>query len=214
MERRIREAVRYLGYGKHAVDDRTSALITDSFAELEKVAEKRSVYRVFQLSVTEEQVIISGNIHIRSRNLAKNLKNCGEAVVFAATLGSGVDLLMKRYTLTDMAKVVVLQACAAALLEEYCDGCQERIAEELKPQGKYLHPRFSPGYGDFLIAHQKDLLSLAEAGKRIGLAMTDSSMLTPVKSVTALMGISHTKEPCHRDGCEACTKTDCIYRRS
>ena len=47
--------------------------------------------------------------------------------MFGATLGIGVDQLIRRTSLTDMAKAVVLQACAAALLEEYCDECQEKL---------------------------------------------------------------------------------------
>ena len=100
------------------------------------------------------------------------------------------------------------------MLEEYLDGEQEKIGRELEREGKYLRPRFSPGYGDFSICHQGQLLAMLEAPKRIGLSMTDSSMLTPVKSVTAVIGVSAVKEPCHRKGCEACGKTDCIYRRN
>ena len=61
---------------------------------------------------------------------------------------------------------------------------------------------------------KKQILSMLEAPKRIGLSMTESSMLTPVKSVTAVIGVSAEQEPCHRKGCEACEKKDCIYRRN
>ena len=75
-----------------------------------------------------------GKMKIKSKNLYKNLKGCSQAVVFGATLGTGVDVLMKRYSLTDMAKAVVLQACAAAMLEEYCDKAQNEIAESLRKE--------------------------------------------------------------------------------
>ena len=51
------------------------------------------------------------------------------------------------------------------------------------------------------------------SAKNIGLTMTESCMLVPTKSVTALIGASTTKTACHRQGCEVCEKTDCIYRR-
>ena len=54
---------------------------------------------------------------------------------------------------------------------------------------------------------------MLDAAKKIGLTMTGSSMLTPTKSVTAVIGMSRRKEPCHRKGCEACKMTDCPYRR-
>ena len=55
--------------------------------------------------------------------------------------------------------------------------------------------RFSPGYGDLPLSLQEELLSAVEAGKRIGLATTAGYMLTPMKSVTAIIGLQDmTKE--------------------
>lgn len=213
MDTRTKEAVRYLGYGTHAVDDNTLILIADSFRELEESADKRIICRIFDVSHEKENRLTIGKLHIESRSLSKNMTGCKKAVLLGATLGSGVDVLMRRYSLTNMAKAVVLQACAAAMLEEYLDDWQALLAGELKEEGRYLRPRFSPGYGDFSILHQEMVLKMLDAPKTIGLSMTESFMLTPVKSVTAVIGISETEEPCHRKGCEACGKADCIYRR-
>ena len=213
MDTRTREAVRYLGFGNHAVDDKTSALIQDSFVELEQAADPKIIYRIFDLAFEDGDCLTIGKLKVKSKSLCKNMKGCQSAVVLGATLGIKVDMLMKRYALTDMARVVVMQACAAARLEEYLDGWQEKTEALFQEERLYMRPRFSPGYGDFSIMHQEEILRMLDAAKTIGLTMTDSSMLTPTKSVTALIGLSNTKEPCHRKGCEMCTKTDCIYRR-
>ena len=213
MDIRTKEAVRYLGYGRHAIDEQTLELIQNSFQELEQVADARFVYRIFEIIEQNENQLMLGGFRIQSKNLCKNLKDCKQAVVFCATLGLSVDLLIKRYSVSDMSRTVVLQACAAAFLEEYCDNMQKQIADVLK-KGLYLRPRFSPGYGDFSVLHQKELLQMAEAPKQIGLAMTDGYMLTPSKSITAVIGISSEAGDCTVKGCEMCTKEDCIYRRS
>ncbi len=213
MDIRTKEAIRYLGYRKNAIDERTLELIRDSFRELDRIANARFVYRIFEVIGQSENELTIGNVKIQSKNLSKNLKGCRNAVVFGATLGTQVDLLMKRYSVSDMTKAVVLQACAAAVLEEYCDKMQKQIALKLDT-GLYLRPRFSPGYGDFSILHQKELLQMLEAPKRIGLTLTEGYMLTPTKSVTAVMGISKEARECSIKGCEACAKEDCIYRRS
>lgn len=213
MDKRVREAKRYLGYGKNAVDEKTLTMISDSFLELESVASTKFIYRIFSIEHKDEYNFSIGEVHIKSKNLGNNLKGCEQIVLFGATLGTGLDLLMNRYAITDMAKAVVLQACAAAMLEEYCDECQDLIAEELEAEHLYLRPRFSPGYGDFDITYQKPLMTMLDCAKRIGLTMTESYMMSPTKSVTAVIGISKTKEPCHKQGCEACSKSDCIYRR-
>lgn len=212
MNRKIREAVRYLGYGRHAIDEQTLALVESSMEELSSRVRERFIYRIFELSQDGETLKI-GDWEIKSTSLSKNMKGCSQAAVFAATLGPIADQLIRRASVTEMAKAVALQACAAALLEEYCDSCQDQIAQEMAEEGKYLRPRFSPGYGDFGIHHQEMLLKILQADKTIGLTMTKSFMLTPTKSVTALIGISTEQTPCHRQGCEACEKTDCAYRR-
>ncbi len=213
MDTRTKEAIRYLGYGSHAVDDHTLALVESSFAELDQIAGKRIIYRIFDVSFKETDRLQIGKLNIISKNLGKNLEGCQSAVILGATLGAGVDMLLRKYALTDMARVVTLQACAAAMLEEYLDECQQSIGKELEKDRLYLRPRFSPGYGDFPIEHQKMILRMLDTAKTIGLTMTDSSMLTPTKSVTAVIGVSRSKEPCHMKGCEACEKKDCIYRR-
>lgn len=208
MDIRIREAIRYLGYGRHAIDEPIYALIETCLRELDEFASTKFIYRIFERSYLDE------NLNIRSNNLAKNLRGCQEVVLMAITLGTEVDRLLQKYEKINMAKAVVFQACAAATLEQHCDEFVTKLAEELKREGKYLRPRFSPGYGDFSILHQKQILDTLEATKKIGLTLTDSYMLVPTKSVTAVIGISDTDERCHKSGCEVCDKLDCTFRRS
>lgn len=213
MDYMTKEAIRYLGYGKHAVDERTLALISDSFRNLEETAGRKSIYRIFDFNQTADDKFTIGRAVIQSSSLGRNLKGCRKIILFGATLGTGVDRLITRTSLTDMAGAVVLQACAAALLEEYCDKCQTEIGRQLEGEGLHLRPRFSPGYGDFDIQFQAPLMQMLDCAKTIGLTMTDSYMMTPTKSVTAVIGVSDTAEKCHIKGCEVCEKIDCIYRR-
>ena len=214
MEKRIREAVRYLGFGKNAADERTLTMIRSCFTELEHAAGPKSICRIFEMSRTEDGKIEIGKLTIESRSLSRNLQGCDKIVLFGATLGTETDRLITRTSLTDMAKAVVLQACAAAYLEEYCDECQLKIGEELEREGRYLRPRFSPGYGDFDIHYQEPLMRMLDCAKTIGLTMTENYMMTPTKSVTAVIGASPVKERCPVEGCEACGKADCPYRRN
>ena len=213
MDQRMREAVRYLGYGKNAVDDQTLRLIAESFERLRSVAGRKSVYRIFDLEQEDGETVRFGSLTVKSKSLGKNLRGCDKIVLFGATLGIGVDQLLSRTSKTDMAKTVVLQACAAALLEEYCDECQERIRQEMESEGRYLRPRFSPGYGDFPIECQRDMVRMLDCAKSIGLTLTESCMMAPSKSVTAVIGAGRAAVRCHRQGCESCEKLDCIYRR-
>lgn len=213
MDRRMKEAVRYLGYGKSTADERTRMMIEDAFAEVEKAAGPKSICRIFDLEHLVDDRIMIGNTVIDSNSLSRNLKGCAKAVLFGATLGTGVDRLIRRTSLTDMSSAVIQQACAATLLEEYCDEKQLEIGRKLEPEGLYLRPRFSPGYGDFDIHYQEPLMRMLDCAKTIGLTMTDGYVMTPTKSVTAVIGASPIRERCPVAGCEACGKTDCEYRR-
>ena len=90
--------------------------------------------------------------------------------------------------------------------------CCAAIAAQTAAEGLTLRPRFSPGYGDFPISCQRALLRALEAPKRIGLTATETMMLTPTKSVTALVGLSPEAAPCRPGGCRACGKADCAFR--
>lgn len=152
-----------------------------------------------------------GVIAFESAGLARHLAGCVEGYLFAATLGAGVDRQMRRYESTDIPRAHALQAAAAALLEQRCDEAQARLEEGLSEL--FLTPRFSPGYGDLPLTMQKRLLQVLDANRRIGLSCTEGCMLTPTKSITAVIGIG--KTPCGHDrkGCAACKKKDCTFRR-
>lgn len=208
----INEVLRYMGC-RGAADSRVVQLAETCIKELGEVCVPRHLTRTFPLKLEPGDVIDGGCFRTRSRNLAKNLKDCGEIVVFAATLGTGADHLIRRYSRLEMSKAVAMQAASAAMIEEYCDQVCRQLKQELEDRGAYLRPRFSPGYGDFPLACQPDLLNALEAGKRIGIKLTDSLLMMPSKSVTAVMGISGKPYRCDVRGCENCGKTDCAYQR-
>ena len=213
MHIRQREVLRYLGYHGHPADERTQAKIEQGEALLMSAAVPHAVWETFPLEVEAPGVLKIGRMRVQSGNLFRHLRGCTGAVLFAATLGARVDALMARYAKADVTLMVILQAAAAELIESYCDDRQEEIAREAAQKGLYLRPRFSPGYGDFDIHHQKDFIELLACPKRIGLTMTDSFMLAPSKSVTAVIGLTPEKQSCHIDACAACTKKDCAFRK-
>lgn len=210
-----KEARRYLGLHKPggAVDSHTEAQLLSCGDELVAAAQPRSIWRRFPLTLGEGAVGIAG-MEIESQHLHRHLSLCKGAYLFAATLGLETDRLLQRASVTDMSRAVMLQACAASLLEDYCDECCEQIAGEVMSEGLILRPRFSPGYGDFPISSQRPLLSALEASKRIGLTATETMMLTPTKSVTAIVGLAPSGSPRRPEGCETCSKTDCDFRRT
>ncbi len=208
-----KEILRYLGYRGKPADETVLAQIDGCIRELEAVLAPKAVFATFDVTVLKENQLEIGGMHIQSKQLSQHINGCKQASVFAATLGAQTDLLIQRYNILDLSKAVILQACAAAAIEEYCDERQEEIRRQAAEQQLYLRPRYSPGYGDFDLSHQKELLSLLNAPKRIGLTAMDTFVLAPSKSVTAIIGFTHEDTTCHIARCMTCTAKNCPFRK-
>ena len=124
-----------------------------------------------------------------SADLSKCLKNCDKILLFAATVSLELDRLILRYGKSEPSVSVCLQAIGAERIEALCDAfCKEMKAEYAKLE-KSLRPRFSAGYGDLPLELQRDIVKALGCDKRIGLTLNDSMIMSPTKSVTAIIGI-------------------------
>ncbi len=213
MEVDRREILRYLGYGREKEEVPVAALIDSCVEELSAAVDPKHLSREYQLRILPDGTIDGSCFQVKSRSLSRNLKDCSQVILFGATLGIGADLLIQKYNKLQMSRAVVMQAAAAAMIEGYCDGVCSQMRQIYEGEGLYLRPRFSPGYGDFPLKCQSELLDALEAGKRMGIKLTDSYLMMPSKSVTAVIGVSKKPYRCEVKGCEACGRTDCIYRR-
>ena len=107
----------------------------------------------------------------------------------------------------------MLQAIGAERIEALCDVFCEKIRLDAESAGLFPRPRFSPGYGDFPLELQKDIFRVLDCSRKIGLTLNESLLMSPSKSVTAVIGLGPCAGTDHPIRCGACGKTDCIYRR-
>lgn len=180
-----KEVLRYLRTSSKTQDAQILALVDEAIGKIEQAAAPKTLYRIFDCEADDTGVTVGG-CYFNSKRLAENMKGCHRAVVFGATLGPDVDRLIQRAVATDIAGAMAYQAAAAALIEEVCDTLEEQIKAA---HGVTLRQRYSPGYFDLAITAQKQLFSLIDITKRIGLTLTDTCEMVPTKSVTALIGI-------------------------
>ena len=104
-------------------------------------------------------------------------------------------------------------AMASTAIEQVCTQVDEIIAAQ-NPE-RFMTFRFSPGYGDYPISLQRDFLRLLDAPRKIGLSLSESCLLVPAKSVTAVAGLSASPVPRRKRGCAVCNlKMTCQYRRN
>lgn len=218
-----REAYRYLGLKGAEPDAATARAVEEALDALDAAAEPRQISRRFPLRRDGDALEIEG-LRIASRALARNLDGCAEVFVMAATLGMGPDRLIARAQAAGaMHRAVALQAAAAAMIEAWCDAVNGELREQARQRGMFLRPRFSPGYGDFALECQPGLFRLLGVQRNIGVTLTDTLLMIPTKSVTAVIGIAPRNDACPEDeaspldeasprGCTACDRADCAYR--
>ena len=196
-----KEALRYLGLGKHEPDPETERLLKECIREAERAAEFRHLVREYPLSVEEDGTVDGGCFRVKSANLKKNLSGCDSVLVMAVTVGAEVDRLLARYGKLSVAKAVVMQAAAAAMVEAYCNELNAGWKKEYLEKGLYLRPRFSPGYGDFPLSAQKQILDGLEAGKRIGITLTEGYLMMPFRMPYSSSKILKTENLCRKTPC-------------
>lgn len=208
-----KEIYRYLGYGKEIPDSETLKAIYELLDELINSVNFSACFKIQDISISEN-IINFESFSAFSKSLSKNLKDCDRCVIFCASIGSGVDRVISKYSRISPSKAVICHAVGTAIIEEWCDLLCERISEKLKDDGLFLRPRFSPGYGDFSIEHQRDILNLLNPAKHIGVSLTDSLMMIPSKSVSGVIGLSKENKNCNKMGCEVCKmRKECDYSR-
>lgn len=181
------EAARYMGI-RTAPDEKTAAIL-DKYEKIVRSRLKPSyVYREAEVEFSAEGVQLSGfPAVLTGKSIRKHLEGCNRAVVLAATVSAEADRLIRETSVVDMAAALAVDALCSAAIEQTCDIAEAEIFGDMPKNARTF--RFSAGYGDLPIDLQKDFLTYLNAQRRIGLTCTDSYLLMPTKSVTAIIGI-------------------------
>lgn len=130
-----------------------------------------------------------GSLEIKSKSLENRLSDCSEAYIFAVTVGSEVDRIIRAESARSSLSGLCADASGSAAVESAADALNEEIDAVIKREGKKTKVRFSAGYGDLPVEFQKDICALLDTKKNIGVALGDGGMMTPTKSVTAIIGV-------------------------
>lgn len=181
-----REILRYMGC--KAGDSQIDGLLDSCIYESSNALSYKVVYTEVPISGDGDGIRL-GEIMTASRDLQKCLSGCDKAVIFAATVGLGIDRLINKYGRINPSRAVCFQAIGAERIEALCDAFCKDIAQKYAESGRKIRPRFSPGYGDLPLELQKDIFRILDCGKRLGLTLNESLLMSPTKSVTAIVGI-------------------------
>lgn len=207
------EALRYIGVKDGNPDDITKERLDECEKIILDNAVGRYLYEIHDITPSEEGIVVGNTTFVLTGNsIREHLAGCSKAVLLCATISSEVDRIIRVTQLKDIHKALLLDSFASVAIEQLCDKVEERIIEE--NEGMNFTWRFGIGYGDLDIKLQKEFLNVCGAPKKIGLCTSETCMLTPIKSVTAVIGMSKEEIPKRLKGCMTCNlKGKCAYSK-
>jgi len=130
---------------------------------------------------------LAGEAPIRPASLS--VRGCleGKEVYFlCGTIGAEFDQWQRRLSVLSAADALFSQQIGLEAVERVMDELESRLRLEVEGEGKRLLPRRSPGYGAMPLALSREILERLDATRRIGVSVTESDLLVPSKSVTAV----------------------------
>lgn len=125
-----------------------------------------------------------------SSGLAKMLDGCQEVLLMGVTAGSAVmQVIASDIAGANITRGVVLDATAGEVVDAALSWIMAYFNQALMRQGRVVtRKRFSAGYGDLALVSQREIYRLLKL-ERIGIELTESCILVPEKSVSAIAGI-------------------------
>ncbi len=210
----ISEAYRYMG----GVGDPELSIKTElqrAAASIEEAASPRFVVKLCDIDRSSGVCIKGTSLCLEGKSITALLHDCDQCAIFCATIGSEVDALVRKWQVTDTTFTAMLDACASSAVESLCDSLEAELKKEYRAQGLYLTDRFSPGYGDLPLAIQPSFCAVLDTARKIGVVVGENCMMTPRKSVTAVIGLSKNPQRHYDIGCRDCEYIkSCKYREN
>lgn len=206
------EILRYMGYpSDYKIDEKQLETVRRIKDEIVSSAKPKTIYKHFEIASADRGIEIKGSdVVLLGNAIRKHLVGAKTCIIMAATLGIEVDRILRRAQIKSVSEGLIADACATAYIEAVCDETEQEINEKFGS----CNYRFSPGYADFPISQQKEIIALLDAEKKIGLCTTESNLLVPVKSVTAVLGVTNTFSSCNNK-CDRCKKKErCAFSRN
>ena len=142
--------------------------------------------------------------------ISVQLKKSSSVALFICTAGNKIsDLSKKLMAGEELMAGYVLDVIGSVTVEKAMDKIQEELLAEMEQQNLGISDRYSPGYCNWSVGEQQKLFSLMPKDF-CGVTLSESSLMSPVKSVSGIIGIG---EELKQKGyqCDWCNDKTCIY---
>jgi hypothetical protein len=199
-------------------DGASSGILTDLIAEaLDEASLMCSVkaeYRIFNgvtFNPAGKTVSIDSTSFDISKIVYSQIRKSTAIAIFLCTagqeIGTASGAAMKE---GDLLKGYLFDIIGSEIVEAAADLMQNSLHKEMNASGLGITNRYSPGYCGWNVAEQHKLFSLMP-GNRCGIALNESALMSPIKSVSGFIGIGGNVR-FNPYTCSFCDMKECIYR--
>jgi hypothetical protein len=192
------ETLRYLGYAGQAVDAHLEARVEALIQEAETTLPALYTWRVFAIneedtrwldSATPLIALTSTPLTLRGTSITRHLTGARAVAVLSCTMGMACERALRTKSALNATDALIFGAAASSLVEAGADAACKEIADFAATFGWHTGERYSPGYGDLPLSTQREIATALELPKTLGVSLTESNLLIPVKSMTAFVGL-------------------------
>lgn len=205
-----------LGYKLGKTPEPVREIIENVHANFSDLLEAKTGFRIFNYEDIEfgkDYVKIFDTIFDTGRIIAKQLRTSETAAIFTATIGPGIEKKSKQYMSNgDILEGYIWDAFGSDAVEKVCDILEEKLIQVLASQNLNITNRYSPGYCGWNVTEQQKLFSFLPKDF-CGIQLSESSLMTPIKSVSGLIGIGRNVERTEYQ-CSICDIEMCIRRKT
>ena len=181
--------------GKAGIPDSMLALVDEAVQHGRELLKPTGCYDYRPIRmIPPHRIELDKAFSIESEKVFRWMEGCVGLYLCAVTIGPELDREVVR--LSNSGKVTrafLLNAYGAEAAEALMARLNRVIVNSIKKQRMEATKRYSPGYGDWEIAAQRDLLGTLGAEK-IGIRLTEKYIMIPEKSVSAIIGVRDRQE--------------------
>lgn len=209
------EVLRYLGHKGQIVESELNNDIENLINIVATSIKPRYIFESYDISREVDGIHLNGTqLILKGNDIKSCLENCDRVYLMAVTLGVEMERLIRVRQSKSLTEAVILDSIATAYVEEVCDKIEEDIYNKESELAKSLSFRYSPGYGDLPLEIQKDFVRTLNATRIIGLTVSQSDLLIPRKSVTAILGVKNEVKKRAKRECINCPNyNSCKFRK-
>ena len=203
-----------LGYQPEQIPAHFSDLIKTALSDLHSKINIKAGYRILNVEYKHDYsdgLFIGKKFFNLQKIVTGVLKKSENIAVFSLTIGEAMELKSKELLKSgDLVSGYIHDAVASIATETCADTLHEHIKEKMLIKNQKVTNRYSPGYCNWKVDEQHLLFSLLPKNF-CGISLTDSALMTPIKSISGIIGVGE-KVKYSEYSCIDCNIKDCTYR--